>query len=153
MKIMLDECMPPKASRLVVALLKLHKPPIEASFLADYMGKPGSADPDWANRLAHEGEWCVVTCDYKRPQGAKARAKGPPLHLILPSRKITAFFLGGKIAQADGFEKVRAVLYLLPEIWERATTAPIGTRFKILRKGATAYQITPWPVRALLPMA
>jgi hypothetical protein len=149
MKIMFDECMPPKASRLAAGLLALSKPPIKAHFLADYLG-PGLYDSDWTKRLADETNWCVVTCDYRNPTGSKAKAKGPPLHLILPSRQITGFFLGGKIAQASGFEKIRAVLYLLPDIWEKATLGPNGGRFKILKSGH-GYKIAPWPPTVLLP--
>jgi hypothetical protein len=150
MRVMLDECMTTRASRLVVDALKLHKPPIEAHFLEDYLGAKGSLDTDWTQTLADEGGWCVITCDYRNPRGAKARSKGPPLHLILPSRKVTGFFFGGKIAGVSGFEKARAVIYTFPDIWQHAQKAPAGSRFKIVRSGA-GYRFEPWPFAETLP--
>src|SRR5579859_553346 len=130
MKIMLDECMPSKASHLLVDLLKLSKVSVSAHYLETYLGK-GSLDKDWAKLLAAEGGWSVVTCDNGRARGERTKLKGPPLQLILPARGITGFFLSAKMSQASGFEKVRAVIYLMPEIIERANQTPTGERYKI----------------------
>src|SRR5690348_11614057 len=120
MRIMLDECMTTKASRLVVDALKFHKPPVEAWYLEDYLGQKGALDIDWTQQLSIDGDWCVITCDHLNPRGSKAKSKGPPLNLILPARKITGFFFGGKMAAASGFEKARAMIFTFPEIWSRA---------------------------------
>jgi hypothetical protein len=150
MRLMLDECMTLRASRLLVTALQLHKPLIESHFLDDYLGK-GALDPDWTKLLAEEGNWCVATCDHRNPRGKKAKAKGPPLQLILPARKITGFFLGGQIASLSGFEKARAILYVFPELWQQAQTAPPGSRFKVLMHGS-GYRMIPWPVTSTLPL-
>lgn len=102
MKVMLDECMTLRASRLVIDALQLHKPPIHAIFLEEYLGQKGGLDVDWTKLLMEEGGWCVVTCDNGKAKGAKARLRGPPLHLILPARRITGFFLAGKMASRPG---------------------------------------------------
>lgn len=151
MRVMLDECMTTRASRLLVEALKLHKPPVEAHFLEDYLGAKGLLDADWTSQLAQEGDWCVITCDYLHPRGSKAKAKGPPLHLILPSRRITGFFFAGKIAALSAFEKMRAVIYTFPEIWTHATDARAGSRFKIVRSGQ-GYRFDKWPLTVTLPV-
>jgi PIN like domain len=150
MRVMLDECMTLRASRILIAALAIHKPPIEAHFLVDYLRTQGALDVDWAEQLQAEGDWCVITCDYRTPRGQKARAKGPPLHLILPHRKITGFFLGGKIATFSGFEKARAVIYTFPELWQKAQIAEPGSRFKVTRTG-TGYKLSDWPQISSLP--
>lgn len=150
MKIMLDECMPPKASRLLRDMLLLNKPPIEAALLEDYLGCKGGLDCDWVKLLEEEGDWYVVSADTGKMRGAKAKLRGPPLHLILPARNVTGFFLSGKIAQRSGFEKVRAVIYTLPELLLRAGVAPPGTRFKIA-PNAHGYSVSEWPLKSSLP--
>lgn len=120
MKPMLDECMPPKASRLFASMLLLNKPPIEATFLEDYLGEKGQWDCDWTKLLQDEGGWYVVTADNGKARGTKAKLKGPPLHLILPARGITGFFLAGNAPQRSGFEKIRVVICTLPELLVRA---------------------------------
>jgi len=103
MRIMLDECIAPRASRLLIDALKLHRPPYEAQFLVDFMGAQGAHDVDWTKILAEQGDWIVITADSGKARGEKAKLKGPPLHLVLPHRKITGFFLAGKMAQRSGF--------------------------------------------------
>jgi hypothetical protein len=149
MRFILDECMTLKASQLLIAALKLHKPPIEAQFLEHYLGSKGGLDVDWTKKLEEEGDWCVITCDNGRERGEKARLKGPPLHLICPYRKITGFFLSGKMAQRSGFEKARCIFYTLPELLEYTETAPRGDRFKI-SPSRTGYAIYPWPLTSTL---
>jgi hypothetical protein len=142
---MLDECMTLRASNLVINALALHKPPIEAFFLENYLGAKGVLDPDWAESLAEDGDWRVITCDSQKPRGEKAKLKGPPLHLILPAKKITGFFLGGSIPNRPGFEKFRAVVCVWPQVLKVATDASPGTRFKITAHGDN-YRIEEWPL-------
>ena len=151
MKIMLDECVTLRASRLLIEALKLHKPPIEAAFLEDYLSYKGSLDIEWAGRLESEGGWCVVTCDNGKARGGKAKLKGPPLHLILPAKRITGFFLAGKISAFSGFEKARSVLYTLPEIIRREASSEPGSRFKIIAQ-ADGYIVKEWPLTGSLPV-
>lgn len=150
MRFMLDECMTKRASYLLVEALKLHKPPIESYFLEDHFGAKGLHDGDWTKELEKEGGWSVITCDMGRIRGEKAKLKGPPLHLILPFRKITGFFLSGRMASRSGFEKARSVLYLFPQIHEMANTAVAGTRFKIVAH-QLGYRMDIWPIKAALP--
>jgi hypothetical protein len=151
MKFMIDECMGTKSSRLLAGLMGIHKPPIEAHFLEDYLKTKGTYDIDWTEILEREGGWSVVTCDHRSPQGTKAKSKGPPLNLILPARKITGFFLSGRMAQKPGFEKARSVIYMFPEICECVRSAIPGTRFKINAFG-TGYRIVEWPLKSTLPV-
>jgi hypothetical protein len=150
MKFMLDECMTLRASRLIIEALKIHKPPVESIFLEDYLGARGIRDVDWAEVLADEGGWQVITCDSKKPRGQKAKLKGPPLHLILPAKKITGFFLSGSMASQPGFEKFRATICVWTEIMYQAEHAVPGTRFKIIRHG-TSYRLEDWPLTSALP--
>jgi len=150
MKVMLDECLSLRASRVIVDALQIHKPPVETHLLEDYLNTKGALDSDWAEHLEAEGGWCVITTDYRTPRGHVARSKGPPLHLILPARKITAFFLTGKIASMSGFEKARSVIYTWPEIWHHAQIASPGTRFRITRNGL-GYMLAQWPTTTNLP--
>lgn len=147
---MLDECMPPKASRLFAGMLQLNKPPIEAVILQEYLGQKGALDCDWAKLLQEEGGWYVITADNGKAKGAKAKLKGPPLHLILPARGITGFYLAGKMSQRSGFEKIRAVIYTLPDLLLRAGLAPPGTRYKIKPSGH-GYSVSEWPLTSALP--
>ena len=133
---MLDECVAPKSARLLVQALKLHKPPIESQFLEDWIKAlpssqegatlpyQGAHDADWTVPLKQQDDWCVVSCDTGKSRGEIARTKGPPLHLILPAQKITGYFLGGKIANHSGFEKVRAIYYVFPDIIESYNASP-----------------------------
>jgi hypothetical protein len=139
-----------RASRLVIDALKLHKPPIYAVFLEDFLGAKGGLDVDWTKVLMEEGGWCVITADNGMARGRKAGLRGPPLHLILPARRIPGFFLAGKMASRPGFDKARAVIYTWPEILRRAVAAKEGERFKIYPSGADGYRVEPWPLRESL---
>jgi hypothetical protein len=153
---MLDECLTLRASHLIIRALELHKPPIHAEFLEEHFRTDGATigkgawDVDWAKTLEEGGDWSVITCDSKRPKGERAKLKGPPLHLILPSRRITGFFMGGKMPNFPGFEKFRAVIYLFPQIHERILSCPAGSRFRIHPTNSRGYEILDWPLKETL---
>jgi hypothetical protein len=162
-KIMLDECLTLRASHLVIDAMKLYKTadgrPIQVEFLEEHFRSDGSPigkgawDVDWARILAEEGEWSVITCDSRKPRGERAKLKGPPLHLILPKRKITGFFMSGKTASYPGFEKFRAVIYLFPQILDGLNTQAYspGTRFRIRATTGRGYELSRWPLTEVLP--
>ncbi len=150
MKIMLDECMGLRTSRSLKHFFDLYKPPdpdppIHTEFLLDFLKQKTALDVDWSKILADEGGWVVISCDYKSPKGAKAKLKGPPLHLILPYRKITGFFFAEKIAQCTGFEKARAVVCVSNQLLASASAATPGTRFKVTPSGS-GYHMEEWPI-------
>lgn len=157
MKIMIDECVAPKSARLFIKALELHKPPMEAYFLEDWaraldgnqsgdkLPLRGALDSDWSAILQQQGDWAVVSCDNGKARGEVARTKGPPLHLILPARKITGFFLGGTISSRSGFEKIRAIYCVFPEIIEAYDKSTPGTRYKIMAHGS-GYRLATWPL-------
>ena len=147
MKVMLDECITKKCAHVVIDYLSLLWPPIEAHFLIDFMGKQGARDCEWPLLCNPSEEWMVITQDCgKAPP--RIHAKGPPLHLILPRRKITAFFLsGGTIVNATGFERARIIISKLPEMLERARNGPSGIRYRVRRSGA-GFVVDEWPLTA-----
>jgi hypothetical protein len=152
MRIMLDECIAPRASRVLIDILKLHKPPLEARFLVDHVGAQGALDYSWTKELEEQGDWIVITSDNGRSRGERSRLKGPPLHLVLPARKITGFFMAGRMAQRCGFDKARCVIYAWPDILAYAESAPKGERFKIAPVDAgKGYCVYPWPLTGSLP--
>jgi hypothetical protein len=157
---MLDECVTKRASHLIIDAMELykHEPPIQAEFLEEHFSRDGSPigkgawDVDWARTLEEEGDWSVITCDSQQPRGERARLKGPPLHLILPARHITGFFMSAKVASYSGFEKFRAVIYLFPKIVEKLA-CPHGTRFKIIATAkGSGYEMMEWPPTETLPV-
>lgn len=146
-KVMLDECMGCQGSRLAASLFELHKPPVHAEWLNDFLGRQGSLDVDWTQIIQSQGGWIVVSCDKGKQRGEKARLKGPPLHLICPARKITAFFLGGKASNRSGFHKATEGISLWPAMVERYNTAEPGTRFRI-RRTTNGLTLAQWPLAA-----
>ena len=143
-KVMFDENMGKQASGLLSSLLALHRPPVTSAWLNTYLQREGALDSDWVTRLADEGGWVIVSCDAGRARGGRASLRGPPLHLIAPARGVTAFILAGKIANASGFEKARAVICIWSQLLEQSGTAEPGTRFRITRSGH-GYRFAHWP--------
>ena len=47
MKVMLDECLTLRAPRLLIDALAIHRPPIEAHFLVQYLKKQGTLDAEF----------------------------------------------------------------------------------------------------------
>jgi hypothetical protein len=145
-KVMLDECVTKHCARVVIEYLKLQNPPVESHFLLDFMGTQGALDCDWTTKLVPPEDWIVLSSDAGR-SGPRIHAKGPPLHLILPRRKITAFFLRGKsLIHVPGHERARIIISKLPNILELAETASPGQRFTISRSGS-GFHINRWDQR------
>lgn len=137
MKILADECIGPKTTRIAADLLARAKPnPITLVHWLDKFTKEEKRDDKWAEILASDGGWIVLTKD----TGQKKR--GPPLQLILPRKKVTGIFFTRGRAQASGFEALRAVIWLIHDI-EAALSEPAGTRFKIYVEGR-GYSLQRW---------
>lgn len=143
---MLDECVTKKCAHTISEFLNLSHPPIESHFLVTYMGRHGSHDCDWTLTLTPPEEWIVISSDAGR-SGPRIHAKGPPLHLILPRRKITSFFLRGKtLTQVTGVERARVVITKLPTMLRMAESATPGTRHTVSRSGE-GFVVREWPCR------
>jgi hypothetical protein len=145
-KVMLDECITKHCAHVIIEFLKLQRPAIDSHFLLDFMGVQGSLDCDWTTRLIPPEEWIVISSDSGR-SAPRIHAKGPPLHLILPRRRITGFFLRGKsLTQVPGHERARIIITKLPQILELAVTATPGQRFTVSRSG-NGFHIKKWDQR------
>jgi hypothetical protein len=135
---MLDECITQKCARIVAEYIKLNHEVSEAHFLCDYLGDQGALDCDWTELLKPPEEWIVISSDCGR-SGPRIHAKGPPLPIILPQKKITGFFLGGKtLTQGTGELKTRAIISKAKEILRHAESASPGQRFKIRMSGSSS---------------
>jgi hypothetical protein len=153
MKVMLDECITMKCANLVIQFIKLGNPRIEAFFLVDYLGKQGVQDSQWASQLKPPADWLVISADCGT-HGPKIHAKGPPLHLILPSLGITGVFLAGKkLSQTTGSERAKALIAKSTDIIATAAACKHGTRFKLKYSG-TGLILEEWPLsRGISPTA
>ena len=143
---MLDDCITKKCAHVIIEFLKLHPQTVsEAHFLIDFIGKQGSLDVDWTTLLVPPEGWIVITGD-SGSSSPRVHVKGPPLHLILPKRGITGFFLCGKsLTQIGGEERARVIISKVPDIVNKAIRARGGERYKMTRQGS-AVQIKPWPM-------
>lgn len=139
---MFDECFTREGSRVLGEMLSLFDPPIESAFLVDYLGVEGAWDENWGPSLAGKG-WIVVSRDLGRTR--KIKAKGAPLHIVLPRSKVTGIFLSGQLGTASRFEMVRAVTCVLPDVFA-CPREPAGTRFRI-QKNAGNYHLSRWDVK------
>jgi hypothetical protein len=123
----------------MAGLLRLHKPkPVESAWLVDWLSAKGIADDQWVPRAAEEGDWIVLTADKGR--------ESPRLNYLLPAYKVTGIFMGGKIPNLSGYEKIRAVMSVMHMIETAADDTP-GRRYRLIRVGqAQRYTLKPWPL-------
>jgi len=90
-------------------------------------------------------DWIVITADAGKT-GPKIHAKGPPLHLILPNKRIRAFFLSGKrLTQISGQERAIAIISRMPDMLAAARQSPEHMRYKVIRRH-NAIVVEPWPL-------
>jgi len=145
LKVMLDECITKKCAYAIIEFLKLHKPPVEAFFLLDFVKKQGVLDVDWSALLTPPSEWIVITGD-SGASSPRIHAKGPPLQLILPDRGICGFYLCGKsLTQATGEERARIIISKIPDILNKSLRSNGGERYRMFRSGK-GILIKPWPL-------
>lgn len=112
MKIMLDECITEGPAEILIDFFAITSPPVQAEFLPTYYGSKGLKDRTWAQALADEGGWCVISGDRDRARKSQKKrlADGPPLPTILPRCGITAVYLSGSIQRSPSEVKVQAVI-------------------------------------------
>ena len=141
MRLLADECIPVKAFHLLEQIRNprgiVHT---EMVHLLDRMNS-GVGDDIWASNFAHASPpFLVITGD----RGVHTKTGDPRLPQILPALGISGVFLSGKIQNAKAFDKIRALLYVWPqleEIWAR----PSGERHKLLISGK-GYKLKAWPM-------
>lgn len=135
-----DECMPPKWFRYLAEMLKKRRDPIQACHLLDDLSS-GVSDAkfvDWVRSQSPQPT--VISGD-----SAMNRRRGEPrLPLLCPRLGVTSVFIGRKLCQKDGFEKVRMVIVCLPELID-ACNGPRGKRYRLASRG-TSYEIREWPL-------
>lgn len=140
MKIILDECFGRRAAHIVIELLKIHKPTIDAHFLIDYLSSHGVKDDVWVKMLS--SDWIVITGD----RGKKS--SDAPLPLLLPRFGITGVYLSASIQNGTGFEKAQSTIAVLPQIIQKCHEHT-PDRLRIVKRskkgGAYAIHLEPWP--------
>jgi hypothetical protein len=132
-KLLLDECVGPRASAAIAAVLSLSKQKTEVVHMHDFEGR-GAADQSWVIRAAKEG-WFVITKDSGK------RQDGPPLQLILPAYGVRAAFMHRKLPQRPGIDQVRAILYVYPSLQRAAKADCLRTQIIIQNDG---FRAAPW---------
>jgi hypothetical protein len=135
MRILLDECVTQAAAIVISQFLEMDADVEEALFSLDFFKRPGVKDHTIATELASLGDWYVVTADRdkKRKSKQKRAADGPPLHLILPQKRISAVYMSGAIQKANTQEKIRAVISQWPDIKRFFLTSPPGSRILLAK--------------------
>ena len=138
MKLLIDECLAPRAFKALAGLVNTLREPPQCVHLLERW-PPGTLDPVWVPVIAKESGWIVVTCDNGR---APDRA---PLDKLLPELKVTGLFLSPKAAQYSGFEKARMLLCVWPHLEPIVSVSPPGSRFRVERRGDSVRLFT-WPM-------
>ena len=109
----------------------------EAAFSVRYF-KRRSGVKDWEiAKVAQLEGWCVITADRdrRRKPRRKRLADGPPLHKILPPKKVSAVYLSGAIQCSDTIEKIRAIISVLHKIKEFFKEAEPGSSALLHKDG------------------
>lgn len=134
-----DECMPRMWCKRLAEMLRLKKEPVEAFNLVDRYasGLGDDAVTKWI--VAHKPRLLMISGD----SGAQS-GRDPRLPKLLPAHGITGVFLAPRMAQKEGFERVRALIVCMPAII-RAYHATPGERYS-LRESGDGYAIDKWPV-------
>lgn len=137
-KILFDETMGAPVVRAAIEAIKFdRKYEVEAVYMKDLVGS-GAKDEEWVPKAA-EGNWFVIT-------GDRGRGKlSTPLPLLLPYHGISAAFMtGGLQSKRPQFEKLRATIFLWPQIRDAALGAR-GLRYRMQIQGES-FRFVEWPL-------
>jgi hypothetical protein len=146
-RIFADENVPRRAFKAFAELVQLAKPSVESSHLLGMLAE-GTPDDVWIAEVSKaDPPWLVVSGDSAK----NTRSSDPRAPAILPQLGVTAIFLSGKLQQKPAFEKVRALLYVFPEI-VAAYQGPRGTRYRLVAI-RTGYALNEWPLKTKVDQA
>jgi len=140
MIIWFDECVPPRWFRHLATMLAGRRSPIHGTHILDLFAQ-GMDDETLSEKLLQEPTRPLIISG---DTGKRTTGKKPRLHLLCPAKSITSVFLSPSIAQREGFEKVRTVVYCLPDIVD-AGKGVRGARYRIDPVG-NGYKMREWPL-------
>ena len=112
MKLCFDECMPPKWFGRLSEMLELRKLPIKSTHLLQEL-RSGTQDDAIVQWLISQSPHMMII------SGDNAQRSGrydPRLPTLCPQWGVTSVFIGRKLCQREGFEKVRMIMVCLPEL-------------------------------------
>lgn len=124
MRFFLDNCL---AIRHARALHEMVKPDHSFTHLQDKFG-PETRDEDWIRSLGSEGEWIVISGDYRIGKSAHERR-------AWHESRLTVFFLSKGWTNIPLLQQHSKLALLWPDIVERAQTAQSGSGFTISVNG------------------
>lgn len=155
MIILFDECFPKDGAKVLISMLEnLVDPPTESHYMLDWLRikgchsdaiQQGVWDEDWPKLFGEDERKEAIIISVDTGQNRRKRAKGAPLHIVLPQMKIRGVFLASAMGTLDRLQKTVAVASVLKDILTTVTRSAPGTRFKIQRNSST-YTLKEWPV-------
>lgn len=121
MRFLLDNCL---ADRLAIALNVLSSPDgHEVTHLAEKFGRDVK-DVDWIRKLGEEGDWVIVSGDYKI-------TKRPHERSVWSNSGLTAFFLEKGWTNYKFWDQSWRLLRVWPHIVEQARMIQPGAGFLV----------------------
>ena len=124
MKFFLDNCL---AIRHARALNEMVKPEHTFTHLQDKFG-PNTKDEDWIRALGGEGDWIVISGDYRIGKSAHERR-------AWHESGLTAFFLSKGWTNIPPLQQHSKLALILDDIIEQAQRAPPGSGFSVAMNG------------------
>ena len=147
MKICFDECLAVGWMRRLSEILARHPDAgIECLHVCDHRkGSPDDAVASWA---ASQSPRAILV---SKDNAMKGRAADPRLPIEAPKAGVTSIFLSRGLGQVKGFEQMRLLLVLLPDILHIYNSEPPGSRWRIRRQTARGdrsprYHLDAWDV-------
>ncbi|MCA0903890.1 DUF5615 family PIN-like protein [Qipengyuania aquimaris] len=116
MKLLVDNNLPPRLGR---GLAELFSGTHHVEHIKDKFGTGSLADEDWIERLAKEGNWCVLSGD------RRIASKRPSRELFLRS-KLIGFFPQAALMKIPLERKASRILYLWPQMVVTSETVDRG---------------------------
>ena len=124
MKFFLDNCL---AIRHARALNEMVKPEHSFTHLQDKFS-PDTKDDDWIRALGREGDWIVLSGDYRIGKSAHERR-------AWHESGLTAFFLSKGWTNIPPLQQHSKLALILDQIIERAGKAEPGSGFSVAMNG------------------
>lgn len=124
MKFFLDNCL---AIRHARALNEMVKPDHNFTHLQDKFA-PDTKDEDWIRALGREGDWIVISGDYRIGKSAHERR-------AWHESGLTAFFLSKGWTNIPPLQQHSKLALILGDIIEQAQRAKLGAGFSVAMNG------------------